>query len=227
MLAELTRLITLTATMGLCSHFLFVPNAVGKRYFLYHGTPGIVAAALVLGLTDYQTILFLVFALLGCAFSKQHVYFFSLACAFGFVILSHGQSRLGTATLILSSLFTGHTLGNLCLGHWYLNVPKLPVSLLRRTTLILFVCFLIRFGFGTYFLTTHDMKWLLGNAGLFFLMRYVWGLVAPLGLFYFIWDTVKLGSTQSATGLYYVLTIMVLIGEIVSLYLLTAFEQFS
>ena len=53
----------------------------------------------------------------------------------------------------------------------------------------------------------------------FLLMRWAWGLIGPAVLGYFIWDTVKIRSTQSATGLLYVAVVFVIIGETMAQYL--------
>jgi hypothetical protein len=58
--------------------------------------------------------------------------------------------------------------------------------------------------------------------GLFFLFRSLMGLGAPLLLAGLIWQTVKIRSTQSATGLLYVLLILVLFGELISSFLRVA-----
>jgi hypothetical protein len=53
---------------------------------------------------------------------------------------------------------------------------------------------------------------------IFFMARVTIGLVIPLIFGFMIWGTVKIRSTQSATGILYATIIMVLIGE--------AFAQF-
>ena len=58
------------------------------------------------------------------------------------------------------------------------------------------------------------------TTGIFLTMRWAWGLLAPIGLGYFIWDTVRLSSTRSATGILYVAVVFVLIGETMAQYLL-------
>ncbi len=52
------------------------------------------------------------------------------------------------------------------------------------------------------------------------MFRSLMGLAAPLMLSVLIWQTVKMRSTQSATGLLYVALILVLFGELVSQFLL-------
>jgi len=50
-------------------------------------------------------------------------------------------------------------------------------------------------------------------------MRFAWGLVLPAVLGWMVWQTVKIRSTQSATGILYVCTLAVFTGEILGLYL--------
>ena len=50
--------------------------------------------------------------------------------------------------------------------------------------------------------------------------RILWGVVAPLVLAFLVYRTVKMRSTQSATGILYAMCVMVLIGEGCALYLL-------
>ncbi len=63
--------------------------------------------------------------------------------------------------------------------------------------------------------------WLgLGLFGLIvFVMRILWGIVAPLIFAFMVKKTVSLRSTQSATGILYAMCVMVIIGEGAALYL--------
>ena len=69
----------------------------------------------------------------------------------------------------------------------------------------------------------HDLFF--STNALFFLFRILVGLAAPLLLAGLIWQTVKIRSTQSATGLLYVALALVLFGELIShfLFILTGF----
>jgi hypothetical protein len=59
-----------------------------------------------------------------------------------------------------------------------------------------------------------DGPWGLGYFGLLVLItRILWGLVAPLILAVLVWRTVQMRSTQSATGILYAMSVMILIGE--------------
>ncbi|MCB0418858.1 MAG: hypothetical protein H6617_06470 [Bdellovibrionaceae bacterium] len=129
---------------------------------------------------------------------------------------------------LLSALLLGFTMAAMIVGHWYLVQPKLSIAELRRTTLIFIGLLFVRFAFGSYGLWTltsgkgemEIYRYLLGGyPGLFIVMRWFWGLVGPLVLCYFIWSTVRIRSTQSATGILYVAVVCVLAGEILSQYL--------
>jgi hypothetical protein len=48
----------------------------------------------------------------------------------------------------------------------------------------------------------------------------LFGLIGPVVLAYMTWETAKLRSTQSATGILYVDLFMVIVGELVAKYLL-------
>ena len=129
---------------------------------------------------------------------------------------------------VLSALLLGFTMAAMLVGHWYLIQPKLSILELSRVTWIFILLVILRFAFGTYglFLLMEEKseievyRYLFsGHPGLFVLMRWCWGLLGPLVLCYFIWNTVRIRSTQSATGILYVAVICVLAGEILSQYL--------
>ena len=129
---------------------------------------------------------------------------------------------------IFSCLLLGFTLAAMLLGHWYLVDPKLSIDELKRVTLFLCGLILFRFFLGTslclpLFSGKSEFEiytYLLSETpGIFLLMRWTWGLFLPLILGYLAWNTVKIRSTQSATGILYVTVVCVLTGEIMSQYL--------
>ena len=58
--------------------------------------------------------------------------------------------------------------------------------------------------------------------GIFFWQRVLFGLAGPALLSYLTWETAKIRSTQSATGILYVDFFTVVVGEVLSKYLLLA-----
>jgi hypothetical protein len=55
---------------------------------------------------------------------------------------------------------------------------------------------------------------------LFISMRYLWGYAAPLILSFFTFKLCKLRSLQSATGVLYIVEFFVIVGELISVYLM-------
>ena len=56
--------------------------------------------------------------------------------------------------------------------------------------------------------------------GIFFWQRVLFGLAAPAVLSYLTWETAKIRSTQSATGILYVDFFTVVVGEMLANYVL-------
>ena len=121
------------------------------------------------------------------------------------------------------------------LAHWYLIEPRMPINPLQRT-LILFIvteiAILISLGGVVAY---HWPEWTgmdggllraftLGNA-LFVAMRLFLGVLAPIGLAWMTWETVKIRSIQSATGILYAAMVFVLFGATISIYLSLASGQ--
>ena len=130
--------------------------------------------------------------------------------------------------LLLISLLLGFSMTAMWLGHWYLTQPKLPIDELRRVTLALAVLLLARLVLASFTCATRlgpmneteVYRFLATSTGIFLMMRAAWGLLMPLALVWMVWKTVQIRSTQSATGILYVLLLGVLTGETLSLYLM-------
>lgn len=142
-----------------------------------------------------------------------------------------GESGLGLAVAgaVSSSLLLGAVTVTMILGHWYLVDTRLSIAPLRDGARWLSIAVVLRWAAvlfalsygGWEVLRVHRAAdFILSTNGLFFLFRSLMGLAAPLLLSVLIWQTVKMRSTQSATGLLYVALILVLFGELVSQFLL-------
>ena len=115
------------------------------------------------------------------------------------------------------------------LGHWYLVVPALHIRPLRALTQLMLGATLAKAMLTALTLYVfwadgdiqirETLRSFLGLGGLFLWVRGLFGLIGPLIVGFMVWQTVKIHSTQSATGLLYVATIFVLIGECVSGYI--------
>jgi protein NrfD len=132
---------------------------------------------------------------------------------------------LNAFSFLSSALLLGGVVGTMITGHWYLVNHKLSIQPLRVATIIFIVASALRFLLVTAMLAG---LWMGGEAsqvaairhlftfsgeGIFFIARLLFGLMAPLIFGYMIWQTVKLHSTQSATGILYAAVVFVILGE--------------
>ena len=65
-------------------------------------------------------------------------------------------------------------------------------------------------------------RYILSLDGVFFWQRILFGLLGPVVLAYMTWETAKIKSTQSATGILYVDFFTVIVGESLASYLVLA-----
>ncbi len=154
----------------------------------------------------------------------------ALATPVAFVVrAADSDAALQAAGSATSSLLLGAVTVTMILGHWYLVDTSLSIAPLRSGARWLWAAVFLRVGVvglvlaygGFEILRVHRLADIIfSTTGLFFFFRSVMGLAAPLLLAGLIWQTVKIRSTQSATGLLYVALILVLFGELVSQFLL-------
>jgi protein NrfD len=138
---------------------------------------------------------------------------------------------LTVASFLSSTVLLGGACGAMVLGHWYLVVPSLNVSHLQSIVRLHIGSLVVRAvvvlaaviialvtwqpGMGPNF-----QRYILSTAGIFFWQRVLFGLVGPGVLSYLTWETAKIQSTQSATGILYVDFFTVIVGEVLASYLL-------
>jgi len=153
--------------------------------------------------------------------------------------LSADQSAAMRALAVASFLTSAAMLGGACtamiLGHWYLVIPSLEVSHLQSivrlhiasmTARILVVGLAIVVAL-TAFRPDLDVgpsfrHYIFSIDGIFFWQRVLFGLAGPAVLSYLTWETAKIRSTQSATGILYVDVFTVVVGEVLAKYILLA-----
>lgn len=137
---------------------------------------------------------------------------------------------LTVASFLSSVALLGGACGAMVLGHWYLVVPSLDVAhlqsivklhiaslVVRGVVVLLAVVIAIATwepGMGPNF-----QRYISSVAGIFFWQRIGFGLI-PGVLAYLTWETAKIQSTQSATGILYVDFFMVIVAEVLAKYLL-------
>ena len=137
---------------------------------------------------------------------------------------------LTVASFLSSVVLLGGACGAMVLGHWYLVVPSLDVAHLQSIVKLHIASLVVRAvvvlaaviiaivtwqpGMGPNF-----QRYILSVAGIFFWQRMLFGLI-PGVLAYLTWETAKIQSTQSATGILYVDFFTVIVGEVLAKYLL-------
>jgi protein NrfD len=151
--------------------------------------------------------------------------------------VSAGRSGASEALTIASFVSSAALLGGTCtamiLGHWYLVIPSMQVSHLQSIVKWHMASMVVRIvvvvaaivvalatwqpGLGPSF-----HRYIMSIDGIFFWQRVLFGLVGPAILSYLTWETAKIRSTQSATGILYVDLFTVVVGEILAKYILLA-----
>jgi hypothetical protein len=104
------------------------------------------------------------------------------------------------------------------MGHSYLVSPTMSLTPLYRLLGALAVALVVRMAVDGYVLAAwlhgHSLEDLRGDALLWLPVRWGVGLLAPLVLFWMAWQTARIRSTQSATGILYVVVIFCFLGEL-------------
>lgn len=140
---------------------------------------------------------------------------------------------LTTASFLSSAALLGGACTAMILGHWYLIIPSMQVehlqsivkfhiaSMIVRVAVVAAAVFLAiatwEPGMGPSF-----RRYITTSAGIFFWQRVLFGLAGPAVLSFLTWETAKIRSTQSATGILYVDFFTVVVGEALAKYLLLA-----
>jgi len=148
--------------------------------------------------------------------------------------LAAGTEVTGPALTATSALTSAALLGGSCtamvLGHWYLVIPSMQVGHLQRmvgihiATLaarVVVVGIVLAAAISVPLLTGRSLRgYVLSIDGVFFWQRVLFGLAGPAVLAYLTWETAKIRSTQSATGILYVDFFTVIVGEVLANYVL-------
>jgi protein NrfD len=143
---------------------------------------------------------------------------------------------LAVASFLTSAAMLGGACTAMILGHWYLVIPSMQVSHLQsivRVHIVSMAARIVVVGAAVWFAlaTGHALDPILGPtfrryifsvAGIFFWQRVLFGLAGPAVLSYLTWETAKIRSTQSATGILYVDFFTVVVGEVLAKYITLA-----
>jgi hypothetical protein len=141
----------------------------------------------------------------------------------GVVMFGDTKAPIAQSMLVVDDFSSAALLGvstiAMLIGHSYLISPTMSLQPLTRLLLALFVCLLVRLlvsatGAG-FWATTHSLT-RLNDVSVLLPLRWVIGFIAPAVLGTMAWQTAKIRSTQSATGILYVVVIFCFVGEAIS-----------
>ncbi len=137
---------------------------------------------------------------------------------------------LTVASFLSSVALLGGACGAMVLGHWYLVVPSLDVRHLQSIVRLHIGSTLVRVLVVATAVLIAVASWepgvpnferyMFSIDGIFFWQRVAFGLAGPAVLSYMTWETAKIQSTQSATGILYVDFFTVIVGEVLAKYVL-------
>jgi hypothetical protein len=126
------------------------------------------------------------------------------------------QQRL--AGSLSSALLLGAALTAMLIGHSYLTAPAMSLTPLYRLLAALAAALLLRLGVEAYALacwtSRHEPGTLEGDVLLWLPLRWLVGFLAPGVLCWLAYRTARIRSTQSATGILYVVVIFCFLGEL-------------
>ena len=136
-------------------------------------------------------------------------------------------TALTVASFLTSAALLGGTCTAMILGHWYLVIPSMKVSYLQSMVKLHIVSLVIRVAVVAAAIFVAVVTWQPGLGpsfrhytqtldGIFFWMRVLFGLAGPSVLAYLTWETAKIQSTQSATGILYGDLVTVVVGELLA-----------
>jgi protein NrfD len=141
---------------------------------------------------------------------------------------------LAVASFLSSVALLGGACTAMVLGHWYLIIPSMQVSHLQSIVKLHIVSMVLRIVVVGAAVFVAIVTWQPGLglpsfsryitsvSGVFFWQRVLFGLAGPAVLSYLTWETAKIRSTQSATGILYVDFFTVVVGEVLAKYLFLA-----
>jgi hypothetical protein len=127
------------------------------------------------------------------------------------------------AGAVSSALLLGTALSAMLMGHSYLTAPGMSLAPLYRMLAALAAALLLRMGVEAFALVCwtrgRGLANLEGDVLLFLPLRWLVGFLAPGVLCWLAYQTARIRSTQSATGILYVVVIFCFVGELTGLLL--------
>jgi hypothetical protein len=145
------------------------------------------------------------------------------ACLLYAGYLQHPDAPARSADDFAAALVLGSATTAMLMGHSYLIAPAMTIAPLMRLLAAGGASVILRIALAAYGLwgwtsmssaSTLDMEDMLLLS-----VRWTLGLIAPLVLGWMAWETARIRSTQSATGILYVVVIVCFLGELMSMLL--------
>ena len=141
----------------------------------------------------------------------------------GVLVRGDADGPMRIADDVASALVIGSAMTAMLMGHSYLISPAMSISPLMRLLAALGVSVILRIALACIGLwgwtSSHGTSNLETELLLWLPVRWLLGIIAPLVLGWMAWETARIRSTQSATGILYVVVIVSFLGELTSLLL--------
>ena len=144
-------------------------------------------------------------------------------CLLALQPFSNQVPMLSWVPILLGGLVLAASVFCMNLGHWYLNAKAISIRHLTKATQTFGLILALRLIWDLFHLSQRTVlvggyeisAWaFMGTIeGLFLALALLSGTILPLFTIFFVLQTLKVRATESATGLLYVILIMVLIGE--------------
>ena len=143
----------------------------------------------------------------------------TLTSAYLTTVFPETRTTTHTLSVLLEIISSGALLGavmmSMLLGHWYLNTPGMKLDPLYKLLAFCLWALAIRTvisATGAYFfVTAHQVP---TSWWIFLSLRWITGVAATLIMVILAQFTLRVPNTQSATGILYAATVVVLIGEL-------------
>ena len=236
--------------VGIVFTLVLVSREAGVKFFRFNAGLAAILIAVALAfqfdpmLAVAEAALVLYWATVGRALAKVRPAIVVVAVGAGLTAIVLQALRVSStwslpaqALTVASFLSSAALLGGACtamiLGHWYLVIPSMQVSHLQSIVKVHIASMVVRVAVVAAAIFVAIATWQPGSgpsfryyvtpaAGIFFWQRVLFGLAGPAFLSYLTWETAKIRSTQSATGILYVDFFTVVVGEVLAKYIVLA-----
>ena len=205
------------------------PSKIGKGFGRFH--TGLAWILWLLAVHAHLTIPFIVLTallLLAFFFSAKDGIYYSFLCSSILVSAyllfeSHGSLPRFILFDLPASLVLGASAVSMLLGHWYLVAPKLSIHYLKVLTIGLIASLLLRSALMVVMMLNSSQHLaeihFYDIYGILLLQRILLGLGLSLVFSVLTYFCVRIRSTQSATGILYVVLVFCIVGEVIGSYL--------